>query len=341
MRTSKLRILLLVATAGALLAASLMLLREAADPRAAVRLRNSVLASVGSAEDFRWTPAAVPATFLVNRAAPPEVITLAARQVATATDGWSQGLQIATHLGGITARGGAIQSSTLNTYQTMLATGGGYCADYTQVFIGLATAVGLPVREWGLSFDGFGGDGHAIVEVYDEGRGKWLMLDPFNSFYPAEASTGEPLSVLEFRQRLEADDPLASTRIVRIVPAAFGFRDDDQLIDYFKQGVDQFYLWWGSNVFSYEQQPLVAAAGRMDRRAEQVVAMAVGVHPRIRIYPREGNVVLIDRLKEVRQRTVLYGAASLVLGVLLCVQGWLFLRQRRRLGNPRLGAPRD
>ncbi len=330
MRRKYLRAVLAAITAVALVASSLMLLRDAADPREAVRLRNSLLATVGTPQDFSWTPATIPASFLVNQEAPPEAITLAARQVVTAADGWSQGLQIATHLGGITPRGGAIQSSTEETYQAMLTTGGGYCADYTQVFIGLATAVGLPVREWGLSFDGFGGDGHAIVEIYDEGRAKWLMLDPFNSFYPADAATGEPLSVPEFRQRLEARDPLGTTRMVRIVPAAFGFRDDQNLIDYFKQGVDQFYLWWGSNLFSYEHQPLVAALGRVSRRAEQVAGIAIGVHPHIRIFPLPGNRPLVDRLNGVRQRTLFYVTACLALTALLCLQWWLFRRQSRR-----------
>ena len=314
----------------ALLAVSFALLQEATDPREAVRLRNSLLASAGVPQDFSWTPTTTPASFLVNRDPPPESIMLAARQVVTATDGWSQGIQIATHLGQVSPRGGAIQSSTADTYRTMRTTGGGYCADYTQVFIGLATAAGLPVREWGLAFDGFGGDGHAIVEVYDESRAQWLMLDPFNSFYPADAVTGEPMSVLELRARLATPDPLATTRIVRIVPAAFGFGDDANLVEYFQRGVDQFYLWWGSNVFSYERQPLVAAAGRVSRSAEQLVGIATGVHPGIRIYPTPGNRPLIAQLAGTRTHTLLYGAAILALGGLLCGQVWLLLRRHRR-----------
>lgn len=313
-----------------MVAISLILLQDATDPREAVRLRNSLLASVGAPSDFSWAPTATPDSFLVNQATPPESITLAARQVATATDAWSRGLQIATHLGQVTPRGGAIQSSTAETYRTLRTTGGGYCADYTQVFIGLATAVGLPVREWGLAFDGFGGDGHAIVEVYDDARGQWLMLDPFNSFYPADAVTGEPLSVLEFRARLATTDPLATTRIVRIVPAAFGFRNDANLVEYFQRGVDQFYLWWGSNLFSYEHQPLVAAAGRVSRSAEQVVAIATGVQPGIRIYPTPRNPALVRRLAGIRTHTLLYGGAIVALAVLLCAQAWLLLRHRRR-----------
>ena len=308
---------------------SLALLQEAADPREAVRLRNSLLASVGVPGDFSWIPTATPASFLQNRDPPPESIVLAVRQVVTAADGWSRGLQIATHLGQVHPRGGPIQSATAETYRTMQTSGGGYCADYTQVFIGLATAAGLPVREWGLAFDGFGGDGHAIVEVYDDVREKWLMLDPFNSFYPADTVTGQPLSVLEFRARLATANPLAAIRVVRIVPAAFGFRDDANLIAYFQRGVDQFYLWWGSNVFTYEHQPLVAAAGRVSRSAEQVVAIATGVHPGIRIYPTPRNGPLTRKLAGIRTHTLLYGAAILALAVLLCAQAWLLLRRPR------------
>ncbi|MDP2325176.1 MAG: transglutaminase domain-containing protein [Gammaproteobacteria bacterium] len=293
-------------------------------------MRDSLLARVGAPGDFSWTPATVPKTFLRNTGEVPEIIARAAREHVTASDGWNKGLQIAAHLGDSPNRDKPIQHATAETYRLMFSEGGGYCSDFTQVFVGLATAVDLPVREWGLAFDGFGGDGHAIVEVFDERRGKWLMLDPFNSFYPADAVTGEPMSVLEFRARLLKPDALEEIHIVRIAPNVHEFPQDDKLVEYFQRGVDQFYLWWGTNLFSYEQDPFVRLAGRVSRTAEQAVAILRGIHPRIVIFPTSTNQALIRGESKVRQRTLLYVASLGVLALLVLVQMFLILRDRRR-----------
>jgi len=303
---------------------------EVRDPREAVRMRDALLARVGTAEDFAWTPANVPPTFLRNDAEVPDVLAKAAEQVATASDSWDRALQIAMHLGDSPGRDQPIQASTAETYRIMFTEGGGYCADFTQVFVGLATAAGLDVREWGVAFDGFGGNGHAVVEVFDERRGKWLMIDPFNSFYPADALTGEPLSVLEFRDRLTQPRPLDTTRIVRISPAVTEFPRDDKLVEYLRRGVDQFYLWWGTNLFSYEQDPFVAVAAGFSRAAEQSVAILRGVHPQVVILPTATNQELIRAEHRVRVRTLAYLWILGVLSVLVLVQFLLLLSGRRR-----------
>ena len=317
-------------TALVLVAVAAMLVWEARDPQEAVRLRDSLLALIGTPEDFAWTPATVPPTFLRNQGEVPEVLARAASEVVTASDGWSRGLQIAMHLGNVSDREDPIQRPTADTYRIMFDEGGGYCADFTQVFVGLAIAAEVPVREWGLAFDGFGGDGHAVVEVFDERRGKWLMIDPFNSFYPADAATGEPLSMLEFRERLLSPRPLETTRIVRISPKVSEFPVDEKLVEYFRRGIDQFYLWWGTNLFSYEQDPFVSRAARISRTAEQAVAILRGVHPSIVILPTGTNQELIRAERQERQRTLTYLVALGILAVLLVVQLLLLLPGRRR-----------
>jgi len=330
LRGRRLQLWLAAGTALALGILVAMLLWEARDPQEAVRMRDSLLARVGTPADFSWTPANVPPTFLRNSAPVPESLARAAAQVVTADDGWSRGLQIARHLGDAANRDEPIQKSTAETYRVMFTEGGGYCADFTQVFVGLATAAGLPVREWGLAFDGFGGDGHAIVEIFDDRRGKWLMLDPFNSFYPADAATGEPLSVLEFRERLRQPRPLETIRIVRISPTVDEFPVDEKLVDYFRRGVDQFYLWWGTNLFSYEQDPVVSLAARINRTAEQSAAILRGVHPGIVILPTGTNQELIRAERRQRQRTITQLVFMGALAVLLLVQLLLLLPGRRR-----------
>jgi len=293
-------------------------------------MRDSLLASPGTPADFEWTPPQYPAGFLRNAAPPSPVIAEAARRVVTAPDHWSRALQIATHLGEVVNRADPIQHLSDETYRIMFTEGGGYCADFTEVFMAIAVAAGVPAREWGIAFDGFGGDGHAVVEVYDEVQAKWLMLDPFNSFYPADVVTGEPLSVLEFRARLAGPAPLATTRIVRISPAAQQFHYDDRLVVYFRRGIDQFYLWLGDNVFSYEQHPLVAAIHRLGPTVEQGVAILAGVHPRLVMYPTAGNEALMAGVAATRRRTLGYLGGIAVLAVLLLIQLVLWARARPR-----------
>ena len=324
------RALVAAATALALLVLVALLARTVSDPREAVRMRDSLLASPGAAADFDWTPRRYPEGFLRTSAPPSPLIAEASRRVVTATDTWSRALQIARHLGEVPNREEPIQHLSDETYRIMFTEGGGYCADFTEVFMAMAVAAGVPAREWGIAFDGFGGDGHAVVEVYDEIRGKWLMVDPFNSFYPADAATGEPLSVLEFRERLTGPGPLATLRIVRIAPEVDEFPYDDRLVAYFQRGVDQFYLWWGDNIFDYEQHPVVAAFSGLGRTAEQGLAILAGVHPRIVMYPTGGNEALMAGVAETRRHTLGYLAGIVILAVLLLIQGVLWVRARRR-----------
>ena len=56
----------------------------------------------------------------------------------------------------------------------------------------LAHASGLAVRPWAFSFDGLGGHGHIVVEVFDRQRGRWIMLDIFNNVIPVDRRSGQP-----------------------------------------------------------------------------------------------------------------------------------------------------
>ena len=160
--------------------------------------------------------------------------------------------------GGTITRGNAIQSDTRETFRRITENNEGYCSDFTQVFNGLALAAHLPVREWGLSFDGFSGDGHAFSEIYDPALNKWVFLDTFNSFYVVDPVTQIPLSVLEFREQLESN-PTALVGAVRFIDeGAFGMKDAATAIDYYRRGTAQFFLWFGNDVFHYDQNPLVS-----------------------------------------------------------------------------------
>ena len=78
--------------------------------------------------------------------------------------------------------------------------GKGYCADYSQVFTALALSTGIPVREWGLGFEGFG-RGHAFNEVYDSEQRKWVFIDSYHSLYVIDRGSHNPLSTIEFHNQ--------------------------------------------------------------------------------------------------------------------------------------------
>lgn len=293
------------------------------------RFRNSLLAEVGEPSDFEWTPGAYPADFKLESVPPPDEILAAVDAIRVRSQNAQQLMTgFVEHLRSKPKRRGPIQSTTLHAYREIIEQGRGYCADYTQVFNGLAHTAGLPVREWGMSFDGFGGDGHAFNEVYDESLGQWIFVDPMNGFYVRDRASGRPLSALEFRERTTRADGFETITIERIVEN-FLFPSDRAAFDYYARGADQLYLWFGNNVFAYDAHPAVRALS-WSRALEGLAAIALGVHPEIRIYPTESNAEMIESL--LRLPYYVFGLTTLtaLLGLLLLVQLFVAVRRRRR-----------
>jgi hypothetical protein len=310
---------LTVATALALGAIVAWFVASATPSTEAVRVRNSFLAVKGTPADFDWRPPAAPAGFLQQSGAAPAEFSAAAARVPPGS-AFERAIGLAAALDSGPEHGGPIQSRTVATYRAITTRGGGYCADYTQVLNGLAWAAGLPVREWGVSFDGFGGFGHAFNEIYDPALGKWVMIDPFYGFYLRDMESGTPLSAIEFRDRLRGSRPLGSMMVIRFAPRAYDFTSDEKMLDFYRRGVDQFYLWWGNNVFDYDDSPLVKLAAPVSRAAEQLAAMVSGVQPGIRILPTEGNAGMVAALMKTRDTVLVMAGAGAVLAVVLLVE---------------------
>jgi hypothetical protein len=96
---------------------------------------------------------------------------------------------------------GPIQGTDVEaTYKEIVKAGRGYCADVVDVYMALALAARLPVRAWAFSFDGFGGHGHVVVEIFDDDAQQWVMLDVFNNVMPVAGSLNRTMSVREFLQ---------------------------------------------------------------------------------------------------------------------------------------------
>jgi hypothetical protein len=279
-----------------------------------IRLRNALLLRPSGPADFAWGPSAAPADFALETLAPDPVFaeTIRALGIGRNVADWEAALRLAEHLTKNAGDLGPIQADLQTTYRR-IQKGYGYCADFTKVFLALAHAAGLFARQWAFSFDGFGGHGHALVEVFDRQRGKWLLLDVFNNFHAVDAETGEPLSALEFRERLlDADD--AGARLVKNGAGRPGWSDLSKAFDYYRRGLDQWYLQWGNAVLSYDAQPLVRRASRLSGALGQFVAVVMRVHPTIRILPTTSNRTLVAQLVALRARLWLV----LVLLVLAC-----------------------
>ena len=276
----------LAAISSVLAASTLIFLAwQVKSPQDLVLLRNAVITDLGPPGAYGWTPASVPSGYRRETLPAPEPVN---RFVAEVASGHAQAsdLDLAIALAAALVRNrtpgrGPIQSNTLTALQRITIDGAGYCADYTQVFNAIGPAANLQVREWGMSFDGYGGDGHAFSEVWDRDRSKWILIDTFYSFYVRD-SRGEPLSAAEFRTAL-LDGTADNLEIVPIVPGKFAFKDATKAIAYYERGAPRFYMVWGTDVITYDEAAVVRFFSRFSRSVEQVAGIATGKQPRLLI----------------------------------------------------------
>ncbi len=294
-----------------------------------VRFRNALLASAGTPADFDWTPDKVPAEYRLETLPPPSPLAESARELATDVDSGALMFGIVSHLRSQPKRKGPIKSTTVEAYRQITQTGRGYCADYTQVFNGLAHALALPVREWGMSFDRFSGDGHAFNEAWDAANQQWVFVDSFHGFYVRDKASGNTLSALEFRTRLLNDDGFDSL-IITPIGDAFRFDSPLEAYSYYQKGADQFYLWFGNHVFSYDRHAVVRFFGPVSRSVEQLAAIVAGIHPGIRIFPTDTNRASIDALLRFRSLVIMLTLAAVILALGAVVQLVRLYRRRPR-----------
>lgn len=284
------------------------------------RFRNALLANVGEPADFEWVPGNAPAKYKLETLPPPAILADAGREIRSPNSRAMPLMsELVAHLRSRPKRKGPIKSTTIEAYRQITESGRGYCADYTQVFNGLAHSVDLPVREWGMSFDRFGGDGHAFSEVYDENARQWVFVDPLNSFYVRDNLSGRPLSVLQLRDRLTIAEGFKSVDIVQI-GETFLFDSDREAFEYYQDGAPQFYLWFGNNVFTYDRHPVVRFLGPLSRSLEQLAAIMLGIHPEIRIVPTDTNSSEIAALLRLRYQVLGLALAACLAGIVVCVQ---------------------
>lgn len=295
--------LVLFASIAIAVLAGLYLLSTVEDSRDLVRLRNAVIFDVKNIQELDWTPQEVPTRFLWDTGAPSKEIKQAARRFAEKQlDGDSArhlAIRIAGSLADHASRSGRpIQSNTTNAYRQITENGLGYCSDFTQVMNGLLLAANVPIREWGMSFDRFGGDGHAFSEIYDKELAKWIFIDSFYSFFVTD-NLGTPLSVAEFRAALRKN-ALKDVRLVVINQNGFRMPSSEYALKYYADGSDELFMYWGNNVASYDSNVILKNVGRYSRSLEQIAAIILGLLPRIAIIPTAENKNDIAYLNQLR-----------------------------------------
>lgn len=306
------------------------LLPYLADPAELVRLRNALLIE-DKPTVIDWSPETVPRDFKLQSSPPADFFmdVVAALELDPQASNWERALVLAGHL--LEDRtdqvGGAIQSSLEDTYRIIRGTGRGYCGDYADVFAAMALTAGIPVRLWAFSFDGFGGSGHVFNEVWDEQEGRWKAIDPFHNYY-FTGTDGQVLSAMDFRSLMMIDPLLPG--FLAIEPRAKAvFSEESRARAFYVDGLAEWYLWWGNNVFEYDHALLVRLLAPLHRAAEQLGGFIQGYHPRIRVLPVARELVAYERMLSLRVQVMLAFWISLASGavlLLLVMQGW---RQRR------------
>ena len=298
-----------------------------------VRMRNALLAVDGPGSDFDWTPATRPAGFAADPVPPDALFAAAVRrlQLDTLPDDWARAVAISRHLltSSKTLVGDAIQGDLDTTYRHIVERGDGYCADFVRVFSAMAITAGIPVRSWAFSFDGFGGHGHVVPEIWNRQLGRWQMLDVFNNYAVVDKS-GEPLSAQEFRRALLTETTTAQLRPL-VASARPGYIHEEKAWAYYRDGAAQWYLWWGDQAFAYDRAWSVRTFEGVSRSLAQFGAMVQGVHPRIRILATAQNAPQVAALQRVRVHLLIVAGLVVLalMGMAVCAT-LMFMHGRGR-----------
>ncbi len=295
-----------------------------------VRMRHALLlvdVADASSASFAWTPHNVPQDFLQERGPvdPFFAERAAGLHLDALPDDWQRVLAISRHLLSSQPQltGGAIQGDLRTTYQQIVGAGEGYCGDFVRAFTAMATAAGIPVRNWAFSLDGFGGHGHVWPEIWNRQQQAWQLLDVFDNYYFVHAE-GRPLSALELRAALQQ-----APQTLRLLPldpqARPGYVIERKAWDYFQRGVPQWFLWWGNNVFSYDRQPLVRLFAGRSRALEQLAGAVTGAYPGLMVVDDPASRPALQALQRLRWH-LLAAALLVVCGAL----AWLYCAVRWR-----------
>jgi hypothetical protein len=105
------------------------------------------------------------------------------------------------------------------------------CAGMSLSAITVLQQNGISARLWNLTgTDGFGGNGHNVIEYYNQSANRWEMLDPNYSCYFVSKGSKKVLNVAELRQALLTNPQSVDVRYYR---SAVELRSPESLIEEF------------------------------------------------------------------------------------------------------------
>lgn len=285
-----------------------------------VRVRNALLLRRGTPKDFDWTPDTVPASFKVERRAAPPAIGHALNQcgIHGIEDDWLRALAIVKMLLRNAQDRGPIQADLETTFSEIGA-GRGYCADYVRVYIAAAVGANLFCRQWAFSFDGFGGHGHTVVEVYDRDRERWRFLDVYNNVYAVRSRDEIALSVGELRALLASDSEAIEFR--KAAEGRLGMPEVHKLRDYYRRGAGEWYLWFGNDVISRDRAVFARILKRISGRLSHRLGGGLGNLPALVAVADPANDADIVRMEALCRNVWLISVAAIV-GAAMVVISW-------------------
>jgi hypothetical protein len=252
-----------------------------------LRFRYALIARIGSTRIFgEWPRRGI---FRPRRV--PELLHRTLQRLDLAgTDALEAAKRIARHLSYGHPRGRCLSTHLTAALDAIQRHCGGCCSDYAQVFVGLCAAAGIAAREWGLC-DGFTtmNYGHCFNEVFSTEHGKWVLVDPFLSFYTT--SNGTPLSVTE------VVDKVATGRSGDV---EFHWIDETQRIkaatcvsQYYLGPGNLFFLTGNYNVF--EEDRLLRAGGWLPVSLVHSLLLLLGRYHRFWLYTNPANRVRVEQ----------------------------------------------
>lgn len=156
----------------------------------------------------------------------------------------------------------------------------GCCSDFTQMFVALSTAVGMPARE-------VTSNSHGFNEFYDRQLKKWVFIDAQFGFI-VRGHDNVPLSALAFRDAVLNHVPhqleffqeasLAASNRSTIEQDAHLAPSGQDIRYYSPEGLAMLAFPWGNNVFEATEQNLRLQA--LPKPAARLVSHLSGVRPR-------------------------------------------------------------
>jgi hypothetical protein len=111
------------------------------------------------------------------------------------------------------------------------------------------------------------------------------------------------------------------------------FKYESKAFDFYVRGLDQWYLWWGNAVYTYDQAWTVRLLGPLSRGLEQLGGIWQGVHPHLRVLEEVSNRADLEALQRLRGRLfVALGIGSVAVALALgATAGWARERRERQL----------